>query len=80
MARTGCGVQAPMLVLHGFAPAMDVTSHLLGNLLEISPVIHRPSSLPHKGNQAPLAHSTCTPYRPTRLHKVSLGFSFCSLL
>jgi len=48
MARTGCGVQPCVLVLHGFAPAMDMTSHLVVNLLEICPVFHHPSSLLHK--------------------------------
>lgn len=48
MARTGCGVQPCMLVLHGFAPATDMTSRLVVNLLEISPIIHQPSSLLHK--------------------------------
>lgn len=48
MARTGCGMQPCMLVLHGFTPAMAVTSHLVVNLLEISPVIHHLTSLFHK--------------------------------
>lgn len=48
MAKTGCGMQPGMLVLHGFAPAMDMKSHLVISLLESSPVIHHSSSLFHK--------------------------------
>lgn len=40
-------MQPGMLVLNGFAIAMAMTSHLVINLLEISPVIHHPSSLLH---------------------------------
>lgn len=47
MARTGCAMQPGMLVLNGFAPAVAMTSHLVVNLLEISPVIPHPSSLLH---------------------------------
>lgn len=37
-----------MPVLHGFAPAMEMRSHLAVNLSEISPVIHHLYSLLHK--------------------------------
>lgn len=48
MTRTGCGGQPCMPVLHGFAPAMEMRSHLAVNLSEISPVIHYLYSLLHK--------------------------------
>lgn len=48
MTRTGCGGQPYMPVLHGFAPAVEMRSHLVVNLLEISPVIHHLCSLFHK--------------------------------
>lgn len=82
MLEKGCAVQPCMLVLYGFVPAIDVTSHFVVNLLEISPVIHHPSSILHKEIKLllHLQQAVCTPCRPTCLHKVSLGISFCSLL
>lgn len=51
MDKTGSGVQPCMLALHRFALALDMTSQLIANLLEIIPVIHHPFSLPHKENK-----------------------------
>ena len=57
-------------------------SEFVGNLSSIpSPLQPSPQA-----NEVPLAHGTCrgldvfTPYKPTYLREVSLGFSFCSLL
>lgn len=66
-----------MPVLHGFAPAMEMRSHLAVNLSEISPVIHHLYSLLHKEINSlcsqPFQEAVCI---PADLHEVSLGFSF----